>query len=67
MLDLDVLDGQAKFLGNDLGEGRLVALALGLDADADDRRARRMNADLGASVSSDVRNGPGAVAGDRLR
>src|SRR5438034_735877 len=33
VLDLDVGDGEPELLGDDLGEGGLVTLALGLDAD----------------------------------
>ena len=44
--DLDVLDREAELLGDDLGERRLVALALGLDADPGQHLAGRMDADL---------------------
>ena len=48
VLDDDVVDRQPELVGDDLGEGRLVPLALGLHADADDRRAGGVDADLGA-------------------
>ena len=46
VLDLDVPHREAELLGDDLGEGRLVALALGLDADAGEDLAGRMDPDL---------------------
>ena len=46
VLDLDVLDREAELLGDDLGERRLVALALGLDADPGQDLAGRMDPDL---------------------
>ena len=50
VLDLDVLDREAELLGDDLGVGRLVTLALGLDPDAGQHLAGRMDADLAAVV-----------------
>jgi hypothetical protein len=38
--------GKPELLGDDLGEGRLVALALGLDADPRDHLAGRVDPDL---------------------
>src|SRR6478672_11854141 len=46
VFDLDVLDREAELLGDDLGECRLVALTLGLDADAGQHLAGRVDADL---------------------
>ena len=46
LLDLDVGDRDAELLGDDLGVGRLVALALRLDAEAGDGLAGRVDADL---------------------
>src|SRR5262249_58015141 len=43
----DVLGRDAELLGDDLRERRLVALALRLDAELEDRLARRVNAQLG--------------------
>ena len=48
--DLDVLGRDPELLGHDLGERRLVALALGLGADRDHRLARRVDAQVGAVV-----------------
>ncbi len=45
---LDVLGGQADHVGDDLGEGRLVPLALGLHAEAQLRLAGRVDAQLAA-------------------
>ena len=50
MADLDVLRRDAELLGDDLRERRLVALALRLGADADDRLARRVHPQVGAVV-----------------
>ena len=50
MPDLDVLGRDAELLGDYLGERRLVPLALRLGADADDRFAGRMHAQVGAVV-----------------
>ncbi len=44
---LDVGDGYAQLLGHDLGERGLVALALALHAELEDRLARRVHAQLG--------------------
>ena len=46
VLDLDVGDREAELLGDDLGERRLVALALRLDADPGEDLAGRMDPDL---------------------
>ena len=46
VLDLDVGDREAQLLGDDLGERRLVALALRLDADPGEDLARRVDPDL---------------------
>ena len=46
VLDLDVGDREAELLGDDLGEGRLVALALRLDAEPGEDLAGRMDPDL---------------------
>ena len=56
VLDLDILDGQAKLLGHDLGERGLVALALGPDADAHDGRTRRVDPNLGAIEHLDAQD-----------
>ncbi len=48
--DLDVLGRDPQLLGHDLGERRLVALPLGLGADADHRLAGRVYAQVGAVV-----------------
>ena len=50
MAHLDVLRRDAELLGDDLRERGLVALALGLRADADHRLARRVHAQVGAVV-----------------
>ena len=47
---VDVLGRDPELLGDDLGERRLVALALGLDADPELRLAGRVHAQLGAVV-----------------
>ncbi len=46
LLDLDVGDREAELLGDDLGERRLVPLALALDAEPGDDLAGRMHPDL---------------------
>ena len=46
VLDLDVRDREAELLGDDLGERRLVALALRLDADPGEDLAGRVDPDL---------------------
>src|SRR5690349_10606095 len=46
VLDLDVAHGEAQFFRDDLGERRLVPLALRLDADTGEDLAGRMYADL---------------------
>src|SRR5690242_8533989 len=56
VLDGDVLDGQAQLFGDDLGEGGLVALALGLHADAHDGRAGGVDADLSAVEHLDAQD-----------
>src|SRR5262249_41689855 len=47
LLDGDVLGRNAELLADDLRKRRLVALALRLDAELEDRLARRMHAQLG--------------------
>jgi hypothetical protein len=42
--DFHVLGGDAELLGDDLGEGGLVPLALGLHRDPQDRGPRRVDA-----------------------
>ena len=54
LLDGDVVGRQAEFGGDDLGVGRLVALALRLGAEAGDHRAGRMDADLGGIEHGDA-------------
>src|SRR5690606_1420731 len=46
LLDGHVIHGDAQLFGHDLRVGRLVALALALGAEARDRLARRVDADL---------------------
>src|SRR5258706_15391293 len=67
VLDGDVLDRQPQLFGHDLREGGLVALSLGLYADAHDGRAGWVDADLGAIEhldAQDVEGVRGAGADD---
>src|SRR5258706_14522797 len=67
VLDGDVLDRQPQLFGHDLREGGLVALPLGLHANAHDGRASWMDADLGAIEhldAQDVEGMRGAGADD---
>ena len=50
VFDRDVIGRDAELLGDDLGIRRLVPLALGLTADAEERLAGRMDAQLGTVV-----------------
>ena len=64
---LDVLGRDAELAGHDLGEGRLVALALGLHAEAHHRLAGGVHPQLAAvghAQAEDVHvlAGPGAHA-----
>ena len=68
VLDDDVVHRQSQLVGDDLGEGRLVALPLGLDADADDGRAGGVDANLGAVEHLDAEDveGVGGAGADDL-
>ena len=64
LLDLDVLGRDAQLLGDDLGVGRLVPLALRLGAEAGDGLAGGMHPDLGRvehleAEDVEVLRGPG--------
>ena len=67
-LDGDVGDRDAQLLGDDLGEGGHVALALGLDAQAGDDRARGMDPDLTTVEHLDAQDveGVGGASTDDL-
>ena len=56
VLHLDVFHRQTELLGHDLRKRRLVPLTLGLDADADDRRAGRVDANLGTVEHLDAQD-----------
>ena len=60
LLDHDVVGGQAKLGGDDLGIGRLVTLALRLGAEPADAAAGRMNADFRGIEHGDAENVAGA-------
>ncbi len=52
--DLDVLEGDAELVGDDLGEDGLVALALGAEPGGDLDLAGRFDEDVAALVGADA-------------